>query len=151
MRIFCEKNGPNLSDFEVKIKMKLPDFYNRVPVVKKYIKVLILFYYHIWSIAKFWLNLFVNASLVILREPYSDSVPGWIYELLRDFATLINLPFSIFFFFNFFLILVTQGFLSWGLYHFCSNLLASLRASPHKTSIQTLQVFTLVSPPPPFL
>lgn len=76
MRIFCEKNGPNLSDFEVKIKMKLPDFYNRVPVVKNYIKVLILFYYHIWSIAKFWLNLFVNASLVILREPYSDSVPG---------------------------------------------------------------------------
>jgi hypothetical protein len=75
MRIFCEMNGPNLSDYE-KIKMKLPDFYNRVPVVKIYIKVLILFYYHIWSIARIWLNLFVNASLAILREPYSDSVPG---------------------------------------------------------------------------
>jgi hypothetical protein len=98
MRIFCEKNGPNFSDFE-KIKMKLPDFYNRVPVVKIYIMVLILFYYHIWSIAKIWLNLFVNASLAILREPYSDSVPGSIYDLLRDFATLINLHFQFLFFF----------------------------------------------------
>jgi hypothetical protein len=56
--------------------MKFPEISTTGSISEIYIKILILFSYRIWSIAKFWLNLFVNASLAILREPCSDSVPG---------------------------------------------------------------------------